>query len=561
MRTKINYIKIYILSLFIISGSCIYAQDYGNFPFFESFLTKTPSHNIKFPKPTGGFITSNSATPDTNGLILTENKYTQFGGIYIDNHEITAKNGVLIEFEYMAYGGDGGDGLSVFLFNALEQNPGIGASGAGIGYAYNRSVNGSQFGYLRAKGVPSGFLGIAFDSYGNFKGRRYQGESRVNGIESSVYTDAGLPIGDWTSGDDVTLRGAAREKNVTNKADDTGTTIPGMSIGYVGYPVLATQHTSKNVGFIYNPYAIKYERKDQLKTKTPFSVRGGTYFEKSTDPGYRKAFIELYPNGEEGFYVTVIIQHELAKDTVIFDYNYKMEFPYLENAMPGESGSWKVTDGDNNPTDFPYYRAVQRILKITVPLKLKIGFAAATGTPSNKPGAPNEAKNDRHVIKNVGIRLPRAAEAYDDFADDQEQGVSQIVFYPLRNDLGYEGVIRRDQKGSSEHLLPGEFRFLDKDGIPHSDPFYYAEPGVGTWQYVTAAHPNDARVIFRPESTYKGNAAIKYNIKGGRTTPTPYNDEAYRSLPATIGVFIKEREIGPGRNIISNRNVTIKLTK
>lgn len=552
MQNKQNTLPLYgplfftiVLLLSVLRSDFIAAQgsEYGDFPFFESFLTTTPTYDIVRPDPRGGYITENSAKFTTTGLELTSNVLDKFGAVYVDNRILKSENGFFIEFEYMAHGGSGGDGISVFLFNAHTE-PGIGASGAGIGYGYNRSVINSEFNYHRAPGLNGAYLGIALDSYGNFKGLRYQGESRVNGIpygwavQGTSYVEPS-----WNGSNDVTLRGAFQQNGITT---GSGVPIRGMEVGYCGYPVLVTQCTTDNLGVKLDPADGFHKRYDQLRAKRGFEVRGGTKFTKSTDPGYRKAFIEMFPNGDKGFYVTVMIQHEQTRDTVIYDYNYTKSFDYYENSIPNEENtSYRLQDGDLNPTTAIRFAVAKRRLEVTLPIEVKIGFAAATGRGTL-------GRHDYHVIKNVGVRLPRAAEAYDDYHPDVDQSVSFVTFNPLVNDIAYEGLVRRNQPGSPIHIDETSFRFLNNDGT-FSSSTSHTVIGQGTWTYDSGT----ATVTFTPVPGFTGDARVLYDIKGGKTTVKPYADEAYRSLPATIGVKFTVPSTS-GRDIISNRMVTGK---
>jgi hypothetical protein len=117
--------------------------------------------------PTGGIAGFAGAT-DTSGsgaLRLTDATTNQSGAV-IYNQNIFSKAGVSIEFEYFQYGGtvsgaQKGDGLSFFLINGAEASPDVGGFGGSLGYA-NRIGTGAS------AGAPGGYLGIGFDSYGNF---------------------------------------------------------------------------------------------------------------------------------------------------------------------------------------------------------------------------------------------------------------------------------------------------------------------------------------------------------------------------------------------------------
>jgi len=542
--------KYHIIVLSLLGAICnnLQAQeDFGEFPYQESFLniTTLPT-GVEKPTPTGtSMINSANMSLDGDGLILTPDDYDKFGAIYLDNHQFMSRNGILIEFEYMIFSegtgtNSGGDGLCLFFFDATTQNPNIGASGAGLGYTYNRSLlydtEQNKFTKYRAEGLRGAYMGVAFDSYGNFKELRFQGESRVSGLPL-FYTSTGgndirPPVGtDMTN--HVTIRGARRL---------TGFSPPGMGVGFAGYPVLVSQSTLNDYGVkLKTDDNFAYNKEKQSIGNNYFPIRGGKKFEKPTDEGYRKAFIELYPNGDDGFFVSVMIEHDNRRDIIIKDYEYRKSFSYLENAV-----TEPLSRGDDYDQGVPRTAASAQILTVPLPLKLKIGLAAATGAR-----LMTGSKHDKHMIKNLGIRLPRSAEAYDDYEGDHYSGVT-VTFHPLINDLAYKGLISRNQVGKPEYIDPSTFRFIKPDGMPSNDPYNYTDNDGGIWRYDAATKT----VTYRhPSNTFTGEARVKYDIKGLPDPPNPYANEAYRSLPATIGVDIIENP-NKKKEIISNRMVT-----
>lgn len=537
---------IIFLILFAISGICnIYAQQYGNFPFQASFLNNRLPPGVKFPG------SPNSATLEDNGLQLTSASERQFGAIYLNDQKFKSELGIFIEFEYMVYEGSGGDGFCVFFFdaNTPDDDMYIGAPGAGLGYTYNRAPF-DGFSQYRMPGLNGAYLGIGFDSYGNFGGMRWQGESRVQGIPYSFFSPkSGSAPNGFKSNNAVVLRGGKRTTPVTYSG---GTPVPGMTVGYVGYPVLVSQRTVVDSGFVLSTTASdpKYLAYNQLIAKQPFTIRGGSQFERPTDPGYRKAYIEMYPNGEtgtsQGFLISVMIENEHSRDTIIYDYNYKVQTYYYENA-------YNNTKGDNDSGyGFDGFEITPKLLSIALPLELKIGFAAATGEGAAR-------RTDRHVIKNVGIRLPRSAVAHDDFVDDRYQGSGDVIFEPLLNDLAYNGVVSRVQTPKPDNLDPTTFKFVDKDGNVPANPHVLVVANEGTWRYTSDGNNYaSARVTFTPEPSFLDQARVRYIIKGKNDGIGPYHDDAFYSVPAVIGVDIALNP-NPSRNIISNKMVTPAL--
>lgn len=536
-RYKQGLLALILLVFLCMQGVHLRAQQYGNFPFQASFLDKKVPPGVVRPDPN-----NNSSSFEDYGLQLTPPQDGQFGAIYLNNHRFKSELGIFIEFEFMVYDGSGGDGFCVYFFNANEPNPHIGARGAGLGYTYNRSVNNDDHRDKRAIGLNGAYMGIGFDSFGNFGTMRWQGEARVQGIPYSFYSKSGFAANGYKSNNAVVIRGGKRTTPVTSG----GVTVPGMGVGYVGYPVLVNQRTVVDSGFVLANSSTdpKYVVNNQLKAKQFFSIRGGKVFERPTDQGYRKAFIEIYPNGanpttnpdDVGFLISVMIQNEQSRDTIIYDYNYKVKTYYYENA-------YNNRDGDNDPgTIFDGHTITPKILSIALPLELKIGLAASTGK-----------KNDRHVIKNLGIRLPRSAEAHDDYLEDKYAGIPSVEFKPLLNDLAYNGVIERYQTPKPENLDPQSFRFIDDNGNQLQGQLTTED---GTWIYTAGTDYTTSKVAFVPKSsTYKGEPRARYIIKGKNDGIGPYHDDAFYSVPVVMGVNIIENP-NPTVNTITNKMIT-----
>ena len=508
---------------------------YGNFPYFQPFLASTQPSEVSLAAVSAG---SNAAVFTNEGLRLTPAAANQFGAVFINDRKFGSKNGIHIEFEYMVYGSSTGsnnaDGFSVFFFDDAVTNPQIGGSGAALGYSYVRANN--SYPSNRRRGLTGAYLGIGFDNWGNFKKTQFWGNEIIGGTQQLVNTpDANL------GKSHVTLRGAEGHgyPNSTNP-------INGMTDGRTGYPVLISQSTLSgtptNHEYIYLNNSGDHVISGNNSNYTgDFTIRGGAAFTSDNDPAYRKAIIEMYPDGTtDGMYVTVKIQHGKTVETVIDNYFYKEQTLYRETAIVHN------TNGDNSSGSLPTNPIVSGVLTLDTKIHdfLKIGFAASTGS-----------YNDIHLIKNLKITLPGAAEAYDDVAST-ETSVSVNV-NPLQNDVAYQGPIVQNQVGSSAYVDPASFKFHSMDGsIAGNDYTYYAPEGI--WAY----NPVSGIIVFTPDPSFRGWAQIQYSIKGGLSGHViPYGEEAYRSLPATITV-----EVRPGAsfydrplNIISDTTGCIVL--
>lgn len=499
------YLLVFLMALFLLISEIGFTQTrislYGDFPYQQSFHSTSQPDEISKPSTSGS--TTNAARFTAEGLQLTPAVTGKFGAVFVNDRRFGSTNGIKIEFEYMVYGGSGADGFTVFFFDESEKNPQIGSYGAAIGYSYNRALlrHNPQD---RMPGLTAAYLGIAFDSFGNFKKTRFQPEEIIAGLGRDIGT-----------GSHVTLRGA---KGVAYP-------LPGMENGYTGYPVLISQSTKLSTN---NPYVILDKNGDyNFNATSPyegdFYLRGAASFNDGdvSNPAYRKAFINIFPIDDNagGMYITVKIQHGNTITTVIDDYPYRSVTKYRETAIV------HATSGDNiygqiGEDSKPVISSVLD-LSSAIPNFIRIGFAAATGQGT-----------DIHTIKNLKITLPGAAEAYDDFASGQVN--VPVVLNPFENDIAYRGVISENMVGSSSYINPASFRFRLANGDePDSD--YIHQVPEGTWIF----EKQTGLVTFIPVSGFEGEVNIQYSIKGGLPGNTdPFEDDAYESLPATITVKI-----------------------
>lgn len=165
------------------------SQAFGQFSYSEDFKNSTaPGWNFftggTNPSPvlTSG-ATPNAADPesgdayiDPNGqgwLRLATSTTGQANAVYFDTPIPSAGNEVTINFGANMWGGNGfgntgADGLTFFLYDA-SQSFQPGAFGGSLGYAQKTGIDG----------LGGGFVGIAFDVYGNFSNPT---EGRVGGV-------------------------------------------------------------------------------------------------------------------------------------------------------------------------------------------------------------------------------------------------------------------------------------------------------------------------------------------------------------------------------------------
>jgi serralysin len=153
-------------------------------------------------------------------LRLTENDFGQ-SGFAVFRNTVDASQGVSITFDFFAYGGTGGDGISFFFIDGNRIPTQSGGDGGSLGYAQNLATG--------TPGLQGGYIGIGFDAFGSFSsslGERIDGPGRrlnaigVRGSEATQYrflggTDSltGIQLANTAPG--ATRENSRRTANVT----------------------------------------------------------------------------------------------------------------------------------------------------------------------------------------------------------------------------------------------------------------------------------------------------------------------------------------------------------
>ncbi len=229
-------------------------------------------------------------------LRLTSNQTNQRGYVYIDI-PFSSVFGIKASFEYFSYGGNGADGLTVFMFDAETPVFNPGGFGGSLGYAQRNNE----------PGLSNAYMGIGFDEFGNFGNSSEGRNGNFFGAGQTRVPDA------------IVIRG------------------PGN--GSTGYPFLVGRRTMATGN-------------DGLRPDNQFPISsGGLGTSRVTDrnlPGYRKVFLDLQPNTiGTGFFLQVKMEVTTRANEpmmiTIFDRPY--DFPAPKNLKIGFSAS---TGGQTN---------------------------------------------------------------------------------------------------------------------------------------------------------------------------------------------------------------------
>lgn len=263
---------------FLITIICLWSVQFAfaQFPYFESFKGSS-APDITFGGEPTAFLTAGVLDPVNEGYLrLTNNTVNQKGFIH-NNTSFSSQNGLKIQFEYFTYGGTA-DGITFFLYDAAETNFKIGGFGGSLGYAQYKGWNQSDV----TPGVSSGYLGIGIDEYGNFSRAV---EARQGGIEG--------PLG-GLSKSSITLRG---------KGNGNAT-------------------TPENYKFLTSKSTLDFG----------FNVISSVRDPSPNNKNYRKALIDLIPNPNGGYDITIKIVtggEPAVTHTIIDKYYYPEPAPAM----------------------------------------------------------------------------------------------------------------------------------------------------------------------------------------------------------------------------------------
>jgi uncharacterized repeat protein (TIGR01451 family) len=153
-----------LASLLAPGATPAHAQSF-TFPLNETFMGSTASGWVL-----GGtsVLTSDNGDPAGNGWLRLTSSGTYQAGYAYYNTPIPTGRGMIVTFDYGAWGGTGADGLTFFLFDGTTTPFKVGASGGSLGYAQKTGVNG----------LSGGYLGLGLDEFGNYSNPN---EGRVGG--------------------------------------------------------------------------------------------------------------------------------------------------------------------------------------------------------------------------------------------------------------------------------------------------------------------------------------------------------------------------------------------
>jgi len=364
------------------------------FPYCEDFQDNATQSATVF----GG-----SARLVSGVLRLTDAQMEQNGYIYIDI-PFPSAFGIKTSFEFFVYGGNGADGLTVFLFDADVTNFSPGGFGGSLGYAQRGQTSG----------LTGAYLGIGLDSFGNFGN---SGEGKIGGF----------------FGGGTTLY-------------PNSIVVRGRGSGVSGYQFVTGKWTN-NEGVFGLPVADRFPLES-----------GGAGSGRVTDPnipGYRKLFIDMEPHpGGIGYSISVDLMVTTTpgnpRMVKVFDReDYIFEAP--ENLKIGFAAS---TGGLTN---------IHEIRNLQVEVSDQDRLENPTGTDIDDK-ASCEGQENTYEITREEINLPnegssiRCLQLYaslDDIEAEAEDICSQGRCRPENREMVLpQGTFRAADEGGSFTFFP-----------------------------------------------------------------------------------------------------------
>ena len=366
------------------------------FPYCETFTTETTQATTIF----GG-----NAQLAGGVLRLTSNQTSQKGYVYL-NIPFSSIFGLKASFEYFSFGGDGADGLTLFLFDADTPVFNPGGFGGSLGYAP----------YNSEQGLSNAYLGIGFDEYGGFGNSSEGRTGNFPGAVSSRVPNA------------IVIRGPGKGMN--------------------GYAFVAGRKTMVTGN-------------DGLRIEDQFPISsGGLGTARVTDPklpGYRKVYLDLQPNTSGvGFFLKLQMEVTTKQNeprlVTIFDSPY--EFPAPKNLKIGFAAS---TGGQTN------FHEIRN-------LKVEVSNNESLQNPKGvnfEDKASCEGQENTYSITDEEVELPnqdsqiRCLQFYESLVDIEAETGDVCLQGKCRSEnrelVVPQGVFRADAEG-------GDFTFFPNPG-------------------------------------------------------------------------------------------------
>jgi uncharacterized repeat protein (TIGR01451 family) len=286
-------------SLLLLAGGA--AQVHAQFKVTQSFSgTSAPGWTL-----TGNaFLTAPSIDPAGGGwLRLTAAATDQKGVVLYTGGTFSGAQPLVMKFNYVSWGGDGADGIGLFLYDSTQDMSG--------------AQNGGGLGYCQGAG---GYLGIGLDEYGNFS----TGDRCTSG-------------GPAFSPESLVVRGPV----ATGNPYVTGIVVPGG----VDVPSVSTRPPARTVLVTLMPQGTGFSVSAQYQPASGQPYQ--TLFSGVSFPYTPPASLSVGISGSTGGSTNV---HEVQAFTVSSPDDLQVVMTGPANIAPGNAVTYQITVTNNGPT-------------------------------------------------------------------------------------------------------------------------------------------------------------------------------------------------------------------
>jgi len=286
-------------SLLLLAGGA--APVHAQFKVTQSFTgTSAPGWTL-----TGNaFLTATSIDPVGSGwLRLTAAATDQKGVALYTGGSFAGAQPLVMKFNYVSWGGNGADGIGLFLYDATQNMSG--------------AEDGGGLGYCRGAG---GYLGIGLDEYGNF--------STTNHCATA---------GPGFSPNSLVIRGPVG----TGNPYVTGIVVPGG----VDVPSVSTRPPARTVLVTLMPEGTGFSVSAQYQPASGQPYQ--TLFSGVSFPYTPPALLSVGVSGSTGGSTNV---HEIQGFTVSSPDDLQVVMTGPANIAPGNAVSYQITVTNNGPT-------------------------------------------------------------------------------------------------------------------------------------------------------------------------------------------------------------------
>ncbi|MCL6526884.1 MAG: DUF11 domain-containing protein [Thermaceae bacterium] len=339
---------------------------WAQFPITQSFTTNTAPGWVL-----GGnaSLTSGGVDPAGAGYLrLTGNSGNQKGYAYY-NVAFPSSLGVTIDFEYLAWGGSGADGISMFLFDGSTTSFKIGDFGGGLGYCqgYSSALVG---------GLSNAYVGIGLDEFGNF----------------ASSTDRCPNGGPGVRPDALSIRGPGNGNSGYAYLTGTGTLAAGIDYpGGTARPAASTYYRRVNVSIVPSGSSYSITVSWQTSPGGAFTTLLGPYTMPSPPPSTLKLGFAASTGGSTNY-------HEIRNVSVNLPADLSISKTGPANGVAGAPISYTLTASNAGPN-----AVTGATITDTVPASITNVTWSCSASPLASCGATSGSGNNLSLSANLPV--------------------------------------------------------------------------------------------------------------------------------------------------------------